>query len=161
MKACGQFLLTVVTLVALFVLITRGDRVLEASVPPDMPADARFLVSGYNVDQNERQGNWVACTLDSANNTNWCRVTDAHGSVVFEGAYLPLPGSEPIPAAKLRIANVNPRRMWVLGPSERLPVPVIALEDGTLLVPASDREALIARWQEQPEEFARVTAQTR
>jgi hypothetical protein len=158
MNAASRFLLSVVIVAALFMLFTHGDRALHAAVPKDMPANAQFLPSGFDIANDEQQGNWVACRMDDAQNTNWCRVTDTHGKVVFEGDYLPLAKSEPVDLSDLKIAKVNPGKMWVEGPAEEQPVPVIALEDGNLLVPASDRDALAQRWTNEPEELARVSA---
>ena len=115
------------------------------------------LQSGYDVSHLEPRGNWVACGIDSEQQTNWCRVTDARGEVVYEGDYLPLRSQAPLSLTSIRLGYAAPDRLWVRGPDEGSPVPVIPLASGDVLVPAADRDALAARWAQNPAELQALT----
>ena len=159
MSVVGKLALFVVAVVATVLILRHGRTALEAQRPSDMPSDARFLASGYDLQSNEPRGNWIACRIDADEHANWCRVTDAQGAVVFQGRFLPIEGRAPVPASDLQIAPRNPSHLWVQGPTEAYPVPVIPLINGTLLVPADDQELLTARWSRSPEELNRLRAQ--
>jgi hypothetical protein len=138
---------------ALLVFIAyRARTALHATLPPDMPASSRFVATGYDIADNESLGLWIACRPDLQQPSDWCRVTDQRGTVVFEGQFLPVDSPQPVPAAKLVIAPVDKATLWTSGPAEQSPVPVIPLEDGQRLVPAADRLAFLTRWADHPEE---------
>lgn len=136
--------------------VRHASSALEASTPADMPADSQFLASGYDVEHNERQGDWVACRLDAAQGTDWCRVTDEVGHVVYQGAYLPVDSSVALAADQLQVIPVDPSRLWVTSPARQSPVPVLPLRSGKVLVPAEDEYALAQRWRADPREYNRV-----
>ena len=96
---------------------------------------------------------------DYPQQTNWCRVTDAKGDVVYEGDYLPLHGLAPLSLDNLQVGRADPDKLWVKGPVEGGPVPVIPLVSGDVLVPAADREALATRWAQNPAELQALTGQ--
>jgi hypothetical protein len=146
-------LLAAVFLIGLAVFIYRqGMFSLKASVPPNMPPDARFVQTGYDLNTNDPLGNWIVCRRNLAESGDWCRVTSQRGDVVFEGQFLPLDSPQPVPAGKLAIGSVNPHRLWITGPAEQAPVPAIPLADGQLLVPIADRLSLLERWSKNPKE---------
>ncbi len=133
-------------------MLLHANQALDPAVPGDMPADARFIPSGYDLEHNERKGSWVSCRLIAAGE-DACRVTDAHGLVIFQGSFLPVnPGN-----AELAPETKNQLR-WIPGPSEGSPVPVIPSSDGMLLVPHDDRDALVDRWNQHPDEWQAVLA---
>ena len=132
---------------------------MHPALPSDMPAQSRFMQSGYDVAHLEPTGAWVACGTDRAEQANWCRVTDSHGQVVFEGDYLPLSSPTPIPLELIALSQTDPARLWVKGPSEGSPVPVIPLVNGDVLVPMSDRDALADRWAGNPQELRNLSVQ--
>ncbi len=138
------------------VLVIRSARREEVAVPRDMPANAKFLQSGFDVATNEPQGDWVACSLHSADGLDWCRVTDQKGTVLYEGDFLPVNSTQPVGDDQLQVAGANPRKIWVKGPVEGGPVPAIPLTSGSVLVPASDRYALMQRWASDPTEYDTV-----
>ena len=140
-------------------LAQHAIRATNAALPSDMPRDAHFLASGFDIATSEAQGNWIACRVNPEQATDWCRVTDQKGSVVFQGDYLPADSPIAVSADELQVANVRPDRIWVRGPVEQGPVPVIALTNGKVLVPAADREALDQRWSLDPAELNRVSGQ--
>jgi hypothetical protein len=136
-------------------LAYQADNSLHAAVPANMPASARFIQTGYDVSDNEALGRWVACRLDPVQSSDWCRVTDQAGYVVFEGQFLPLDSDTPVPESGLHFAKLDKDRLWTNGPTEQLPIPVLPLANGQVLVPVPDRGALIARWANDPEESQR------
>jgi len=133
-------------------MVQRARFGLLAAVPPNMPPDARFVQTGYDLEQNERLGQWIVCREDAAANADWCRVTSQKGDVVFEGQFLPLSSPDRVPASQLGIGQLDGRRLWTAGPAEQAPVPVIPLANGQVLVPVSDRIAIAERWAKNPEE---------
>jgi len=140
-----------------FALLHRATRSFDPPLPGDMPADARFLSTGYDLDKNERKGNWVAChEAPPGSGQRSCRVADSQGMVIFEGIYLPVRDAQSVAAAAGQIAP-NGKLGWVTGPSEGLPVPVIPMTDGSVLVPQGDRDALVDRWARDPEEWRNLT----
>ena len=143
-------LLTMLAAAALSLFIAHQARIaLRAAVPRDMPPSARFVQTGYDIATNEPLGQWIACRPSASQAADWCRVTDQIGTVVFEGYFLPVDSSSPVPAERLAVGPIDRTRLWTSGPAEQAPVPIIPLEDGQLLVPAADRLPLIARWANQ------------
>ena len=140
-------------------LLRHGRSAMQPTLPSDMPSQSRFMQSGYDVARLEPTGNWIACGTDRTEQANWCRVTDAHGQVVFEGDYLPLRSQTPLPLDRIQLSRANPSSLWVHGPSEGSPVPVIPLASGDVLVPLVDREALADRWSGNPQELQSISAQ--
>ena len=136
-------------------LILHGNQALDPALPKDMPADSRFMPSGYDLEHNERKGYWVACQPDGTGG-NFCRVTDAHGMVIFQGGFLPVKGAQSVTEAG---STPAPGKLqWVDGPSEGAQVPIIPMSDGSVLVPRDDRDALLDRWNQHPEEWQRLEA---
>ncbi|ADW70260.1 hypothetical protein [Granulicella tundricola] len=156
MRLTSKILLLAVALVAVVLAVRHGGIAMQASLPKDMPENAHFLQSGYDVNTNEAKGNWIACRVDSEQGVNWCRVTDAHGMVVYEGNYLPVDSSSPVPESELKIVADSPSKLWVNGPVESSPVPVIKLANGRLLVPSADRGPLAERWKIDPSEYDQI-----
>ncbi len=140
-------------------VVLHGKDAPHPAIPRDMPRNAYFVQSGYDLDRNEATGNWIACSNDTDQNTNLCRVTDAHGTVIYQGDFLPLNGAQPVPDRDLKVASTDSDKMWVTGPAEAGPVPVIPLANGQILVPADDSEVLSARWKSDPDDLQRVEGQ--
>ena len=139
-------------ILAVVVLAQHGTLSFNPALPKDMPPDAHFITNGYNLEQNERKGWWVACHGDETPGTSFCRVTDTHGMVIYQGLFLPVdtgqqPESSERPHEKLH---------WATGPTEGTPIPVIQSGPGLILVPSVDRDALIDRWKANPDEWNRV-----
>ena len=133
-------------------MLLHANQALDPALPNDMPADSRFIPTGYDLEHNERKGSWVSCRLIAAGEDE-CRVTDAHGLVIYQGSFLPVnPGN-----AELATSTKSQLR-WVHGPAEGAPVPVIPSSDGMLLVPHDDRDALVDRWNQHPDEWQAVLA---
>ena len=152
MSAYSKAVLFLFAVVAGYILVVHGDRALDASLPKDMPHDANFVQTGYDVAHNEVQGQWIACRADQEQGNDFCRVTDPKGTVVYQGAFAPYDYPVQLSNDQLRIANIK-SSIWVNGPAEQGPVPVIPLKNGKLLVPVQDREALADRWTRNPAEL--------
>jgi hypothetical protein len=144
---------------ASIIVLRHADMAMHASVPKDMPQNAQFVQSGFDVSRNEAQGEWIACQTNASEGDNWCRVTDQRGMVVYQGGFLPVGSPVPVPENQLKIAETAPDKMWVEGPFEAGPVPVIPLRNGQVLVPETDQAALATRWAKDPGEFQQVVSE--
>ena len=144
--------------ICIFFLVRHGRYALGPERPRDMPAEAQFVQSGYDVEHNEPEGNWVACGLNAGRNANWCRVTDHQGMVVYEGDFLSTRSPVPLALDEIHLAEISPSHLWLPGPAEGGPVPVIPLKEGGFLVPAADREAFQDRWASRTDELQEISA---
>lgn len=158
MRISSKILTSIVLAAGIMVLARHGMYALRAEVPKDMPSNSHFIQSGYDLRRNEPQGNWISCRPDFPEEADFCRVTDARGVVIYQGDFLALGGSQAVSQANLRFATTDPRNLWVRGPAENGPVPVIHLANGQILVPAGDSDALADRWARDPDELARLEA---
>jgi hypothetical protein len=137
-------------------LVRHGAMALHPARPADMPANAFFAQSGYNLDRNEPTGEWIACVLKYDASADFCRVTDPKGTVIYEGEFLPSDGSPALPTGQIRVATQETQDTWIDGPAEDGPIPVIPLVNGKILVPSDDTYALTYRWNQNPDELKRI-----
>jgi hypothetical protein len=144
--------------VAAVLIVHQVRPAMTAVLPKDMPSDAKFTLTGYNPDNLEPRGQWVACGMDNDHATNWCRVTNQVGTVIYEGDFLPLGSTRALPAEQLEVGQYSPTIDWVRGPAEQIQVPIIPLKNGVMLVPAADALILPARWAKDPHELQVLTA---
>ena len=156
MTLTAKLTLSIVLAAGVVLIATHGFAALRPALPKNMPEDSLFVQSGYDIQSNEPTGDWIACQADSYQGTDTCRVTDAHGSVIFQGEFMPINGSRPVAGSQLRLANISLKNLWVDGPAEGGPVPVLPLEGGEVLVPSDDVYALTYRWRNNPEELRRI-----
>ena len=125
---------------------SRAHYKLLAHAPVDMPVNSRWLLTSRNVSTNEKVGLWAACWLTVTQTADHCRVADQNGSVQFDGDMLPLKAHQPpVPDADLHLAAIDPATLWIRGVHGDLPIPMLLLDNGTQLVPVSDREGLQKR----------------
>ena len=144
---------------AAVILVHGANMAIEPALPRDMPSDSRFMPTGYDLEHNERKGTWVACHTTGVGDEQ-CRVTDARGIVLFQGAFLAVKDARAISSGfSSGISSVGSLN-WVNGPAEDAPVPLIPMSDGSILVPQQDRDALIDRWNQRPEEWAQLQRRT-
>jgi hypothetical protein len=136
-------------------LIYRGNQAMDPALPKDMPTNSRFIATGYDLAHNERKGTWVACQPDG-NGITFCRVTDAHGIVIFQGDYVPVRDSRSVADGGAQNGSASSTLKWVQGPFEGAPVPMIPMSDGSWLVPLTDRDALVDRWNRNPDEWQKL-----
>lgn len=157
MTRIGKLTLSCIAIAATFLAIRHGANALHATLPKDMPPNAQFLPSGYDISRNEAEGEWIACRLDPDADADFCRVTDAHGVVIYQGNFLPLSGAQPAPPSDLKVATDKPEGdLWVEGRSADGPVPMIPLVNGQVLAPVVDRFNLATLWTDDPEALRRV-----
>ena len=159
MSVTAKLILSCFVVVGSVLVVRHGAAALTPAVPQDMPKNAAFVPAGYDLAHNEKQGEWIACSNDPDRGTDSCRVTDAHGAVIFQGEFLPVNGSQAVPGDQLKIATSGKADMWVEGPTEEGPVPVIPLANGEILVPSDDAYALAVRWSKDPGEFQRLLSE--
>jgi hypothetical protein len=160
MTAMTKVVSSVAITAGICLFLYQGDKALKPARPNDMPSNAHFVQTGYNLQRNEPIGQWIACRPDTDRGADLCRITDNLGTVIFQGDFLPLAGHVALPTEELLVArDEKPSSAWVQGPAERGPVPVIRLDNGQLLVPAGDADALADRWARDPDELARIEGQ--
>ena len=158
MGTLSKLALFLVFLSAAIIFIRHSSLALRPALPGNMPAQSSFLQTGFNLQVNEPEGEWVACGQDAEQNTNFCRVSDARGIIVYQGDFLPLRAQGPLPTDQLEVATLRDAKFWVKSPSQAAPIPVIPLRNGQVLVPAGDREALVDRWATHSEEFQSIAS---
>ncbi len=91
-------------------------------------------------------GDWVSCW--NAGARDHCRLTDATGRSEFDGEFIPVPGGSAVPNARLKPIDSQTISPWMWSRHEGRFVPVIHLEDGTVLAPvasASDLRGYVER----------------
>ncbi len=155
MKLSSKAVLFAVAFVAGYFLVVHGSRALDPSLPKDMPQNAHFVQSGFDIEHSEAQGQWIACRDNHGEENNYCRITDLNGTVVYEGAFVPYDHPGSLPDEQLHVSNKS-TNIWITGPAKRGPIPVIPMRNGEILVPVQDREALLARWSENPAELRQI-----
>ena len=159
MTVLSKLSLACLMVLGMVMVARHGATALRPELPHDMPGGSYFVQSGYDLDHNEPRGEWIACHDDAADGSDFCRVTDAHGAVIYQGEFLTVEGAARVPASQLQVAGGAQRDLWVQGPAEAGPVPVIKLTSGQVLVPRDDTAALAERWQQNPEELRRVSGE--
>ena len=156
MRTSNRVAVALLAVVGTVLVLRHADMAIHPTLPTDMPRGADFVPVGYDLQHLEAKGEWIACSTDTERNADFCRVTDARGDVVFQGDFMPLRGDEPVPADQLQVARISAEHLWVQGPAEEGPVPVIPLMNGDVLVPADDSAALADRWMNNPVELRQI-----
>jgi hypothetical protein len=100
-------------------------------------------------------GDWVSCA--GAGMTTHCVLTDAEGKREYEGVFQTVPDRRPITAAELQPITSEAYSPWMWSARENRMVPIIHLEDGTVLTP---RES-VAELRSYVEKIRRFTTQLR
>jgi hypothetical protein len=137
-------------------LLYRANLALMPALPSDMPANSRFMLTGYDLDHNESRGEWVACHPDGGVGESFCRVSDARGTVIYQGNFLPVRDLTKASASPLAGEAETGELLWLKGPTEGMPIPAIPMSDGSVLIPRDDRDALLDRWRRFPEDWKRL-----
>ena len=102
--------------------------------PKTLPATAIWVRTPPTPLEFSPQGDWLACWLNKARNSDYCRVTDYRGKLEFEGDFSPISGLNPVPDSDLRLKN-GTGDLWAWSDQDKRSVPVAYLQDGTILVP--------------------------
>jgi hypothetical protein len=156
MTVATKLTISLLTTAAIVLAARHGATALHPSLPKDMPATSQFVQSGFDIASDEPKGDWIACRENDDRSADFCRVTDAHGTVIYQGDFVPVDGTAAVPQDQLQIAAGNDENLWVDGPSDEGPVPAIPLANGSILVPVADSIALADRWKVDPDELRRV-----
>lgn len=94
--------------------------------PSDAPLTVRL--TGY----------WLDCWFDKNANVDRCKLTDRHGSAVFEDVFLPCAGQTPFPQSELLFGRWT-GFTWTRS-DKGIYVPTIYLKNGAILLPRSAYE---------------------
>jgi hypothetical protein len=127
-----------------------GLRLLWASRTPSrapvMPEQSMWMPGPRAPLDLSARGVWVGCWLDQARLVDRCRVADYRGNIQFDEESVPLAGSPPVADTNLRLKRVGTMKLWTWVETERRQVPVVRLENGTVLVPTRDARVLQSRF---------------
>lgn len=93
-------------------------------------------------------GDWIDCRQEG----KWdrCILTDASGNLEYEGKFIPIPENAPMPEVRLLPTDSDTISPWMWSNHANRLVPMIHLENETVLVPAesvSDLRSYIERMQ--------------
>ncbi len=146
------FTLFTVIAAAIFAYLSHYIATNRTGTPSTMPRDATFVAGKFEYARMRTRGEWVSCHSDVKSLTDWCRIANQSGDILFEGHFLPVGRDRPLPDSQIRIAAYNIDNHWVIGPTETFKVPVVPLEGGVILVPSTDTHSLATRWHSHPEE---------
>lgn len=136
--------------VVLGVIACLGVRLLWAAhtppKPKDMPATS-IWVPGPNapLDPSPR-GVWVGCWLDKTRNVDHCKVANYKGHAEFDEDFASVADGPVIPDSELQLKQVGTMELWTWVEGHKREVPVIRLQNGTVLVPTRDAAALRNRY---------------
>jgi hypothetical protein len=114
--------------------------------PSGLPANAVWVPGPPVVLDLSRRGDWLGCSVEGSHNR--CVVTQANGTVEYEGLFSPLSGTGPVPEERLRFSAKDSGELWVWLNQDSKNVPVVRLQDGTVLLPVNGYEELKA-WLER------------
>jgi hypothetical protein len=112
-----------------------------ANTPPARPrgvsSDAVWLWAPYVGLPGPRRGDWLSCSVDADWNKCDCRMSDIHGNVLYQGAFLPLEaGSIPHREVDIEIDETREQAVFI---GDAL-VPLVHLKGGGVLIPAAKFE---------------------
>lgn len=139
MRILGKALLVAVVIIGVIIVAIAGAY-WWSNVPPkrpkDVSADAVFLWAGHLGLPAPKHGTWLECWTDAANEVNKCKLTEMDGRVTYEGSFLPDTGKGAVPPDDLKVLGEQTSQdinLWVRSQGQL--VPLIFLEDGTVLIP--------------------------
>jgi hypothetical protein len=108
--------------------------------PSDMPANAVW-VEPPPAPFDSPRGYWLGCWEDQATR---CRLTDLKGTTLFEDIFRPYGNAaKTVSETDLRLKKLYTTEVLLFLDGEE--VPVVHLEDGTVLIPASKYQAVKER----------------
>jgi hypothetical protein len=114
------------------------------SRPKSLPATAIWIPAPPAPLDFSPRGYWLACWLDTTRNVDRCKLADYKGSPSFEADYSPVTGPNPVAEDRLHLRSVNSEELWA--PAGQEMVPIVHLQDGTVLVPAENLTQLRDRY---------------
>ena len=95
--------------------------------PSNLPFMLRLTNYGY----------WVDCWFDKNANVDRCKLTDAHGTGVFEDVFLPCVGQTSLPQNELVLDPRWTGSTWTQSRDKRMNVPIVYLRHRQILLPRS------------------------
>jgi hypothetical protein len=106
------------------------------SRPKGVAPDAVFLWAPHVGFPGPKRGWWLSCWENAGHNR--CKLSDVHGNTEYEGEFVPYGDKGPLSASLPKIDPEKTRKdaVWV---GSAL-VPLVYLENGEVLVPASKYE---------------------
>ena len=107
------------------------------SRPKGVRGDAVFLWAPYVGLPRPRQGWWMACWETDPTHAR-CSLSDIDGNRRYEGEFIPYSSRTGVPIHRLKIDPVKTRDSGVF--VNHVFVPLVVLEDGEILIPASAYE---------------------
>lgn len=110
------------------------------SRPMTLPATAIWVPAPPAPLDFSPRGYWLACWLDTIRNANRCELTDYRGIPSFEANYSPVTGPNPVAEDRLHFISVSSEELWA--PAGQRLVPIVHLQDGTVLVPTENLSQL-------------------
>lgn len=123
----------------------RMHRAAHPSLPEDMPPTSIWVPAPVIPWELSPRGWWLGCWIDRERGTAHCRTTDFIGGIKFEDDYLPANRNTPVNADMLRVVPFHGEMDWEWVQQEGDVVPIVHLQNGTILVPARDFEELRER----------------
>ena len=85
-------------------------------------------------------GDWVNCWDEGTR--DHCMLTNAAGEMEYQGDFLSVPGKGPVPNGRLRPVTSDTISPWMWSKHANRLVPIVQMEDGTVLTPAESLEDL-------------------
>jgi hypothetical protein len=119
-----------VLFLAFLALMWWGSRIPKR--PANISASGVFFERGAVPFELSVHGEWLDCWLEVHTNTDQCRLTDEKGAPEFEGTFVPYESKAVVPEPELRVDTTKTGHLW-MGV-----IPVIFLQNGTILLPQSD-----------------------
>lgn len=110
--------------------------------PARMPTDAVWRPTPSESVALWPHGDWVDCWDEGTR--DHCVLSNATGEIEYDGDFVPLPGEGPVPNARLRPVTSDTITPWMWSKHANRLVPMMQMEDGTVLTPAGSLEDLRA-----------------
>jgi hypothetical protein len=108
--------------------------------PANVPANAVWIPGPPVVLDLSRRGDWLGCSVEG--NSNRCVVTQSSGAVEYDGLFSPMEGHGPVTEEHLRFSAKKSSDLWVYLNQASRNVPVVRLQDGTVLLPVNGYDEL-------------------
>jgi hypothetical protein len=111
--------------------------------PKNLPINATWVPGPNEGFALSKRGVWIGCWVDGEQNR--CLVTDYNGAPEYEGQFLPFSGIGPVSEGRLHLRSRNTMELWAWLDNGNKSVPVVHLDDGTVLLPVEGYQELKAK----------------
>jgi hypothetical protein len=103
--------------------------------PRFMPVNSVWI-DALSLPISWHRGSWFGCGVSSSGTTNYCRLVDAEGPLVFGSEYLPCSSRSPIDERNIHLLPPpHGASMWLFGEGNEGVIGFLA--DGDILLPVS------------------------